>query len=773
MEDNEKSLEWSKEQRRVDSIVDLIEEKKLLLEKSTGHLKEDIIELRKNFWDDVTVNIDEPDEVIETYASIKQQAELLSERERSHGQFHKTVKLYKRLKDSPYFGRIDFSEETNSKESVYLGIGSLMDREDEDFLIYDWRAPIASMYYDYSPGPAQYETPEGIIDGEMELKRQYLIKNGVINGMFDTGVTIGDELLQQVLGGNADNQMKSIVATIQKEQNQIIRYEKKNMLVVQGVAGSGKTSAAMQRIAYLLYRYRETIDADQILLFSPNQMFISYVASVLPELGEENMRQTTFHEYASHRLDEEYDLETSFEQLEGLLTAQIGYQERLSGITFKSSLDFKQIIDDYVRHLSREGMVFRNIRFRKKTIVKAAEIRDYFYSLSEDISIPNRMEKVMEWLLATIDKVEKQERKKDWPMEKAAYLDKKVYLDAYNKLEKEQRFNDETFDDYEREEKLLTKLVVKKSLKPLRQKIKKMNFIFMRKLYQQLVERIDAPDGISREMWHKVQKETEVRLKQLELRHEDITPYLYLQDQLEGRKANTVIRHVFIDEAQDYSPFQFALIKSLFPYARFTLLGDYNQAIHSHGSHTSVLTEETHFGKHVERMTLMRSYRSTRPIVEFTKWLIPDGERIEAFNREGRKPRIHYAADEHERMKTIESVISQRQMEGHQTIAVLGRSKKECHSLYEKLSESRSARFIHNESQNFEKGLLILPVYLAKGVEFDAVILPEASYETYDKEEERKLFYTACTRAMHELDIVYMNEKSRFLQGVPSEYYRE
>src|SRR5690606_31084242 len=365
----------------VNKVIDSIEKQMEKLKSKTGNLKKDIVSLRKSFWDDVTVNIDDPDDVIETHASIKQQAELLGERERSHGQFHKQYKNLQRLKSSPYFGRIDFVEEGEKKaEQIYIGLFSLMDEDGENFLIYDWRAPIARMYYDYAPGPAQYEPMDSIIKGEIELKRQYIIRNGRIKGMFDTTITIGDEILQAVLSGQADNHMKNIVATIQKEQNAIIRNNKKKYIVVQGAAGSGKTSAAMQRVAYLLYRYRETLKAENILLFSPNQMFNSYVSTVLPELGEDNMEQSTFYQYLQQRLN--IDIENPYTQIEYVLGAKQdqAYDIRKKSIQFKASLAYKKIIDHYVKDLLTTGMLFKNIRFRGELLISKKEIYDYFYS---------------------------------------------------------------------------------------------------------------------------------------------------------------------------------------------------------------------------------------------------------------------------------------------------------------------------------------------------------------------------------------------------------
>ena len=481
--------EWQKEQLRVDFIKALLNQKTLRLNENTGGLKEGIIELRKTFWDDVTVNLDEPDDVIESFTSIKQQAELLAERERTHGQTHKQLKHLDRLKKSPYFGRIDFHEEgEKTADQIYIGVGSLMDEHDEQFLIYDWRAPISSLYYDFSPGEAAYNTPSGMIEGTMELKRQFIIKEGQLKGMFDTGVTIGDTLLQEVLGGNANTQMKSIVATIQREQNHIIRNERSKFLIVQGVAGSGKTSAALQRVAYLLYRYRNTLSSDNIMLFSPNPLFNSYVATVLPELGEENMEQTTYQQYLLTRLGKQFHVEDPFSQMEYTLTAasEPGYDTRMNSIRYKASIEYKEQIDRYVDLLSEQGLIFKNITFRGIKIVSAEEIYKIFYSLDPTISIPNRMKLTSEQLLEIIRKQERLERTKDWVMEEAELLDKEDYLEVFNRVQKQQDRMEETFDDAEREQRILVKAIVNKHFKSIRQAVKRYRFLNIKAIYRQL-----------------------------------------------------------------------------------------------------------------------------------------------------------------------------------------------------------------------------------------------------------------------------------------------
>lgn len=758
------NTERQKEQQRLDWIKTIIDKKTVYLKNNMEGLKENIINIRKTFWDDVTVNLDEPDDVGETFTSIKQQAEMLSERERSHGQFYQQWKKLHRLKKSPYFGRIDFLEEGESKaERIYLGITSLMDEKEETFLIYDWRAPISSLYYDYAPGAAKYETPIGTIHGNMELKRQFIIREGKLLSMFDTGVTIGDDLLQEVLGNQADTQMKSIVATIQKEQNQVIRNERSKYLIVQGVAGSGKTSAALQRVAYLLYRYRKSLQSENIMLFSPNPLFNSYVATVLPELGEDNMEQTTFQSYLENRLGREFHLEDPFSQMEYLLTAmeEPEYQTRLTGIAYKASLSYKELIDKYVALLSEKQLLFKKISFRGKTLISAQQINQYFYSLETSISIPNRMEMTAKWLLKKLSALEKHERAKDWVIAESELLDREDYLKVYHKLQS----NEDTFDGAEREQALIAKMIVKKYFNPIKRAVKHFKFIHMKKLYCQLFQLhefidIDNLPGT----WNDIGVYTIKRIKQGELAYEDAAPYLYLQDRLEGRKANTKIRHLFIDEAQDYSPFQFAFLRQLFPYSRMTILGDINQAIYAHAMNAPTLISSDLQGlEHSEKMTFMKSYRSTQQIVAFTKEFIPGGETIEAFNRNGLKPTLTKVEKTDNLHRKIIERIRQLSANGHQTIAIICKTAAESKEAFEQLNNEIEIRFIDKKARTFDKGVSILPSYLAKGIEFDAVIIYNASLTQYGRESERKLFYTACTRAMHELHLFSVGEKSPFI----------
>ncbi|TRZ38373.1 helicase [Niallia circulans] len=759
--------EISKEQQRANMVIQEISKKINKLEMNKKDVGGDAGHLRETFWEDVTVNFDEPDDVLETHISLRQQAELLGERERNIGLIHKQLKTLEKLKYSPYFGRIDFKEEQEDAEAIYIGITSFMDQNDENFYIYDWRAPISSVYYDYSPGDASYKTPEGKIDGELLLKRQFLIREGKILNLFDTGVTIGDELLLEVLGTNASSMMKSIVATIQKEQNKIIRNETSKYLIVQGVAGSGKTSAALQRVAFLLYRHRDTLKSDNIMLFSPNPLFNSYVSTVLPELGEENMQQTTWHEYILNRVGKSFDVEDPFAQLEALLSDEDEQSSklRLAAIQYKSSLAFKEHLDEFMEGLSKNGIVFKNITFRKKVLISKEELARKFYELDDHITIPNRMQSLKDWAQSEMRKHAKAERKQSWVEEEMMLLDKEDYLSAFKAAQKNNGDDDE-FAYFDKEEVVLRKVIVNKRFKSIYKGIKNLRFIDYGQIYKNAFDK--RPDELSGDKWTSLVNSTIVNLEQRILWNEDATAFAYLKDMLEGKKASTGIRQVFIDEAQDYSAFQISYIKKLFPYSKMTFLGDLNQAIFAHGNDEFLRDGSD---EDVEKITLTKSYRSTSEIIEFTRSMAHNGDEIEPFNRHGNKPLVIEVPNEKTILAHIEEDLQHLKESGNKTIAIICKTQKESIEVYESLKGSGGVRLLEKGTISYEKGISVVPAYLAKGIEFDAVILYNSS--VYVNEMEKELFYTACTRAMHEL-YVYKQENipNPFLDNIDKEAFR-
>lgn len=770
--------EWQKEQERVNGITRLLSTHIRLLSEELGLHRTDVVDMRKDFWEEVTVNFSSPDDLGETSTSLRQQAQILNERERHHLQSSKALKKYKKLVVSPYFGRIDFSEAGDAAaDTIYLGIGSLME-DNGTFLIYDWRAPISSLYYDGAPGPASYETPGGQITGTMELKRQFVIDNGEIEVMFDTGVTIGDELLQQVLSHSADDRMKSIVATIQKEQNAVIRNDRSRMLVVQGAAGSGKTSAALQRVAYLLYKYREVLQADQMLLFSPNPLFNSYVSTVLPELGEENMQQTTFQMYLEHRLGQEFQLEDVFSQTESLLNAPDGEEAyiRREGIAYKSSVAFLSAIRQYVNLLEHEGMLFKPLMFQGKAVATKEEMERQFYSYDPGIKLANRIELMTGWLLKKIAAFGAEERSAAWVDEQIELMDNSDYQRAYNQMRRKGGGHNDSFDDYDAERILLARYVVSQRLKPLRGWTKRGRFVDVKALYsrlfegRELIESLDTRQPLP-EAWDEICAQTLAAIRGNELAYEDATPFLYLKELSQGFRTNTLIRHVIVDEVQDYSPFQLEFMRRLFPRAKMTVLGDLNQAIYAQGEVLGDLAGlvSIYGEENTEVISLTRSYRSTYEIVEFTRAMIPGGEKIVPFNRRGEEPLLTLVDSEDDLLSSVEQDVLKLHAQGYHYVAVICKTAEESAQVYRELEKRLPVRLVTKETPNFQKGTLVLPAYLAKGVEFDAVIIYDGSAEKYGREHERKLFYTACTRAMHLLHIYSLGQPSPFLPAAVRE----
>lgn len=883
------SEELAKERQRLAYVAGKIEERLEKVKQITEARQLDTEEIRRNFWDNVTVNLTNDTERIETFTSIQQEARVLAEQERSEQEARRQYATLLRLADSPYFGRVDFQEDGESTaERIYIGLASLVEPDGETFLIYDWRAPISSLFYDHSPGQASYETPSGTITGTMQLKRQYVIRGGQLQHMFDTDVTIGDSLLQQALSQAASSQMKSIVATIQREQNRIIRDEKHRLLIVQGAAGSGKTSAALQRVAYLLYRYRGSLTADQIVLFSPNPLFSSYISHVLPELGEANMRQSTFQEYLQKRLRKlRLDIEDLYDQTEYLLSQRDGKQTqvRAAAIRYKASPQFFAGMNAYVKYLENAGMKFRSIRFRGRVIVSAEEMSAIFYS--EELKKYELSERLEQWrkrVAMLVREAEKLERRKKWVSEAIDLLDDDAYRTAFETMLQLGRSKGDTFDDDRKERAILRKMVVHEQFAPIRKRLNSGLYIDYVAIYRQLFSMADQMREWSGselpEEWHDFDALIEESLANKRLWYEDATPILYLKEAIEGFPENeNDVRHVLVDEAQDYSPFQFAVLRQLFPRARLTVLGDLNQAIYLQTADMDGFSELAKlFAPNDEQSTavvkLLRSYRSTKPIVELSKQLLPAAADVVPFEREGKPPvfvavgggvaagdvgaaaigrnaatlgddaaasggdvvavtgdpevanvasgvgaaeagegasedgssgiaadtdgaaeagegaseegvsgiaadtdgaaeagNVIHRADRsgYDHAKHSEAVslccewIGKWQEAGYQSIGLITYSAEEAQTVGAMLEGHLEFNVVTTETTSLESGVSVIPSYLAKGIEFDAVLIWNAS--RYG-EEDRKLLYTAVTRAMHELVVLYDQDRAGLLAPV-------
>lgn len=766
---------FQQEQKRVEGVMETITEQINKLENESSLRQKELGHIKKYFWDEIRVNLDTFDDFLETIIGLRQETQAISSNQGTERLASQKLSKLRRMKEVPYFGRIDFMEQGEAAgEEIYIGISSLMDESGEDFLVYDWRAPVSSVYYEYQMGPAKYSTPGGEVNGILEKKVQYLIRGGVLQSMFDTSLTIGDEILQEVLGKGTDKHMHNIVATIQQEQNRIIRHDRAKLLVVHGAAGSGKTSAALQRVAFLLYKYRANLKPDQIILFSPNSMFNSYVSNVLPELGEENMQQVTFQEYLDHRLSKEFKVENPYEQLEYVLTAANapGYESKIAAIQFKASRIFFEALESYRKSLESSGMLFADLIFRGEPIVTAQQIAERFYKHDTSLRFHNRLEKIREWLLKKIKETLKSEVEKPWVHEKVELITEDEYQKAHSYLAKIKGLEGEAKDDYELRPEELARLIVQQKLKPLRNQVRTFGFIDILGIYKQLFanpQHINKwIEGEAPEEWKEICLSTLEKLDEDKLSYEDATPFLLIKELIQGFQVNSSIKHIIVDEAQDYSTFQFEFLKRLFPSARMTVLGDFNQAIFAHASemHDFNTLMSLYGQEHTEAINMTRSYRSTKPIIEFTRMLVPNGDRIIPFERVGNRPVLTQVANHAELHQNITARVESFQKCGYNSIAIICKSAEESNLAYEALANIEGIKLVKSGLSEYEEGIVILPSYMAKGIEFDAVIIYDASEKIYSGERLRRTFYTACTRAMHDLHLYSVGKPSPFLRNV-------
>jgi DNA helicase-2/ATP-dependent DNA helicase PcrA len=753
-----KKSEQQKEQEHLDHVLSLIQDRIKIVEKSISGAQSEAQDLNAHFFDDLKLDYDGYSTSMETALSIHQQQQLLEERQNAWQHATKQLSTLQRLNKRPYFARIDFQEQNEKPETIYIGLGSFADKNDQ-FLIYDWRAPISSIYYDGKLGSVTYYAPDGEQEVLMTKKRQFSIKDGQIINMFDTNESIGDQMLINVLNEKSSTQMKSIVTTIQREQNKIIRNTTADLLFVQGSAGSGKTSAILQRIAYLLYRYRGNLVSSDVIMFSPNQLFNDYVKNVLPEMGEQNMVQMTYRQFVSRRVPA-FKVESLFDQFED--------QNKNPKIAkLKDSLEFFEAINHYSKHLIKHGVVFKNIYFKdkEKPFFDKDYIKDIYYSFNENYNLRNRIEATREKLVARLNESISAEAKKAWVAK---------YLESISKEELNKLYDrpDQEFASSTEEERFLSKKIVIKSLKQVLRKVNANSFFNIRAQYlaflRAIPKMIDLQQyGISEKEWYdhiELVKQNFVR-KQIKIT--DISSYLYLYDVITGRRVNYEMRYAFIDEIQDYTPFQLAYLKYNFPRAKFTMLGDLNQAIFTKDDSLTLLdkVKQLFISEKIELIKLTKSYRSTKQITDFTKQILKSGELIEAFDRNGAKPTIWHCDNASAVHKINDILIANNQEK--LTTAIITKTLEEARDLTTKLkSESIKVTLIATANQRLVPGVLVIPSYLAKGLEFDAVIAWQVNNTNYHKEDERQLLYTITSRAMYKLDLIYTDELSDLLREI-------
>ncbi|MBW6510083.1 MAG: AAA family ATPase [Desulfuromonadales bacterium] len=603
-----------------------------------------------------------------------------------------------KLARSPYFGRFDFTAISDSKPAgFYIGVNHFYDEGTREHLIYDWRAPVATLFYDFEIGPAAYQSPSGRIEGTISLKRQFRIRAGVMEMMLETDLHIVDDVLQKELAGSADAAMKNIVATIQRDQNAIIRNEDAPTLIIQGVAGSGKTSIALHRIAFLLYRFKESLKSTDILIISPNKVFADYIANVLPELGEESIAEIGMEDLAHSLLDNKVPFQTFFEQTSVLLeTNDEKIKERIQN---KSSAQFLKKLGEYADYIEKS-------RFTAQDIVVAghpvpAWFIEKHFSRYRGLPPAQRITEVV----------------------KAVEVNMGIYYNV----------------DLGAEDKRLVRAALNKMYRK-----KSLNL-----LYKEFFDWLGKPDLF-------------VQAKGRKLEYADVFPLIYLKMRLENvDNPYRAIKHLVIDEMQDYTPVQFAVLARLFN-CRKTILGDVAQAVNPYSA--SQLKDIEGAFTDATLMTLTKSYRSTLQIMEFSQQICFNPQLI-PMRRHGDVPTVHRLGSAKEETTWLKTYVTDFIASEHSSLGIICKTQKQAQQITNALIKNEiNACLLDPSSRVFSTGIIVCSAHMAKGLEFDRVVIPSVNTTNYHTEMDRNMLYVACTRAMHRLILTYTGDPSIFLK---------
>lgn len=680
-------------------------------------------------------------------------------------------------RNKPYFARVDFTESGSEKtEKLYIGKMSLARDEDQEIIIVDWRAPIANLYYEGRLGTSSYICPDGMIDGELLLKRQFAINEGKLEEIFDIDITTNDEFLQTYLGANAENRLKEIVSTIQEEQNRIVRAPMWKPLIVQGVAGSGKTTIALHRIAYLIYTFEKTFEPENFMIIAPNRLFLNYISEVLPELGVERVKQTTFEDFAMELIGKKFKLTDANDKLNMFVNRnataeQAKHNDRVRDASvLKTSMYFKQIIDGYIRKIEKNFIPKRDFMLGTKIIYTYDEINNLFLTQYGMWPIAQRMNEIKKSLTSRL-KISKQQ----FISQIEAECDKKVAM-ARLKISDETERQKAALDAFEKRDRVIEKIekVSKTLVKEYVESLPKLSpYQYYYDLMKDGVTFDELAGGYaSGEVCEFTRRYTLDILNNKQVELEDLAPIIYIKYKIHGMDDKVPVKHIVIDEAQDFSVFQFYVLKKIVKDSSFTILGDLCQGIHSYRGvrQWEEIAEEVFEGNKSEFLTLEQSYRTTVEIMEAANAVMGKLESLAMFRG---KPVIRHGDPvETISMDSIEEVagnisirIKEYQKLGHKTIAIICKTMEECQQILPLLNKDhKEISLITGNEKEYKSGIVIVPSYLSKGLEFDVVLLTNVNRENYQENDlDTKLLYVAMTRPLHKLCIYYVGEVSSLL----------
>lgn len=768
-------------------------------------MDEEIFKQEKEKLKDIVKKINKEENNLEQYlssADMNYDLENIAQAQFVSSQLRKLENI-KSIKDKPYFARMDFKEDGKNVEKLYIGKISLLDNKTAYPIIVDWRAPISNLYYEGRVGKAEYECLGEKIKGEIFLKRQYIIENQELKKYVNINVTGNDELLQNALEEKADDRLKNIVATIQDEQNKIIRADINQPLIVQGVAGSGKTTIALHRIAYLIYNYEKEFKPEEFMIIAPTKFFLNYISNILPDLGVNDVKQTTFEDFAYDVIGKKLKISDNNEKLVIIVNKdfnEINNVETdimIQEAKLKSSIEFKKMVDDYLKivedsYIPKQDLEIniiydnneinlynnlhktesKNVKVNcsdskhdntnyddissnnvKTTIMKYEEINNLFKNTYKMYNFTTRIKEIEKNLAAELKKKTPEiiENLKKERTQKIANLTGKNRIELYDKYDK------------------IIKILEKEHKKIIKNYISKIPKKDCIQYYKEFIQNYLKNEN---EVLKYLKANTLNNLNKNEVSFEDLAPIMYIQIQLFGVKEKCKIKHVVIDEAQDYGEFQFDVLKTLINSNSMTILGDIAQGVHYYrGIENWKKFIDTEF-KDVKTLytTLQKTYRTTKEIMdvannvisklpEYEKEYIVLGEPV--IDRKN-SINIKKVENKEELIKNINDRINTYIKQGYKSIAIIGKDMAECENLEKKLRAIRKdIKLIRGKDSEYNSGISIVPSYLAKGLEFDCVLLSNVSKEKYGNSSlDIKLLYVSITRAMSKLDVFYEGECS-------------
>ena len=707
------------EEKRLAQTISLAEEQLKQAKEAADKKKSEIIEAKKDVRENTEHGItslytsDGFEALVELSQYINPVTDKIIDYEEEE---HKILLLEKMIK-SPYFARIDFKfDDEDEFEKIYIGRSSLRKNSYQEMYVYDWRSPIASVFYRFMTGEAFYDAPCGRVTGELNLKRQYEIKNGTLEYFFDSDVQIVDEFLRQLLSQNTTAKMKAIVETIQHEQDVVIRDMENDLLMVQGVAGSGKTSIALHRAAYLMYQGLQTkLSANNIMIISPNSIFEQYISNVLPELGEDNVISSVFEDILSELLNGR-KIQSRNDFLENLIVNSKYKEISRNSIEFKTSSFFREILDQFLIDIPRQWIEFEDVYYEGKCVVSGQILRDKILGRPET-PLGIKLEQLEDYILELIFGTGKGRGHK--------------------------------------EEKNLIKQEIQKFIKI--DIVELYKILFSNEAYFYSLLQNSNPSQNIKNIW----KYTKENLEADSLYYDDAIAIAYLYLKIYGTNKYKNIKQVVIDEAQDYYPLQYEIFNFLFSNAKFTILGDMKQ--------TLAKKEDISFYEQIQKILnkkksslimLDKSFRCTNEILNFSLKFIEQSSQIKSFNRNGDSPKVYIADNSEIFIDEIVKEIKLCQEKGFQSICLICKTEKNSTYLFNKIKHKLDIQLIKNGSVSDLQGVFILPVYMSKGLEFDTVLICDADSQNYHDEDDKNLLYVACTRALHKLSLFCENEVS-------------